>query len=64
MKEKYNHLIDNVWGADVADTQLITKFNEGIRFLSCVTDIHSKYVRVIPLEDKKKFQLLMLFKKV
>ena len=34
--------IDNIWGADLADVQLISKFNEGIRFLLCVIDIFSK----------------------
>ena len=36
--------MDNIWGADLADMQLITKFNKGIFFfLLCVTDIFSKY---------------------
>ena len=28
-------LVDNVWGADLADMQLISKFNKGFRFLLC-----------------------------
>ena len=43
----------NNWGADFADTQLISKFNKGFRFLLCVIDIYSKYAWVIPLKDKK-----------
>ena len=35
--------MDNICGADLADTQLISKFNRGIHFLSCVIDIFSKY---------------------
>ena len=27
--------IDNIWGADLADMQLISKFNKGFRFLLC-----------------------------
>ena len=53
--------IDNIWGDDLTDMQLRSKFNKGIRFLSFVIDIFSKYAWVIPL--KKKLQLLMLFKK-
>ena len=34
---------DNIWGADLADMQLINKFNKGFRFLLCVIDIFSKY---------------------
>ena len=45
--------IDNIWVVDLVDMQLISKFNKGIRFLFCVIVIFSKYVWVIPLEDKK-----------
>ena len=43
--------------------QLISKFNKGSRSLLCVIVIYSKYAWVIPLKDKKEFQLLMIFKK-
>ena len=45
--------MDNIWSADLADMQLISKFNKGFRFLLCAIDIFSKYVWVIPLKDKK-----------
>ena len=45
---------DNVWGADLADMQLISTFNKGFRFLLCVIDLFSKYAWVISLKDKKK----------
>ena len=38
---------DNIWGAALADMQLISKINKGIRFLLCVINIFSKYARVI-----------------
>ena len=41
--------IDNIWGSDLADIQLLSKFNKGIRFLLCVIDTYSKYTWVIPL---------------
>ena len=34
---------DNIWGADVADIQVISKFNRGVRFLLSAVDIYSKY---------------------
>ena len=37
----YSGFKDNIWGADLADTQLISKFNKGLRFLLCVIDIFS-----------------------
>ena len=54
-KEKvHSSFKNNIWGADLADMQLISKFNEGFRFLLCVIDIFGKYAWVIPLKDKKK----------
>ena len=44
-------LIDNIWGAYLADVKLISKRNKGFRFLTCVIDIYSTYAWVIPLKD-------------
>ena len=55
---------DNVWGADLADMQLISKFNKGINFLLCATYIFSKYAWVIPLKDKKGMTIVNAFQKV
>ena len=44
---------DNIWGAALADMQLLSKCNKGIRFLLCVIDIFSKYTWVAPLKIKK-----------
>ena len=41
-RKVYSRFRDNIWGADLADMQLISKFNKGFRFL-CVIDIFSKY---------------------
>ena len=41
-KKVYSGFKDNIWGADLADMHLISKFNKGFRFL-CVIDIFSKY---------------------
>ena len=35
--------IDSIWDPDLADIQLISKFNKEFRFLLCVIDIYSKY---------------------
>ena len=42
-RKVYSSFKDNIWGADLADMQLICKFNKGICFLLCVIDIYSKY---------------------
>ena len=59
----HSSFIDNICGADLADMQLISKFNEGFKFLLCVFDIYSKYPWVVT-RIKKALQLLMLFKKL
>ena len=50
-RKVYSSFLDNIWGADLADMQLLNKFKKGIRFLLCVIDIFSKYTLVIPLKD-------------
>ena len=50
----YSGFKDNISGADLADMQLISKFNKEFRFLLCVIDIFSEYAWVVPLKDKKK----------
>ena len=40
---------------------MISKFDKGFRFLSCVTDIYSKYSWVIPLKDKKETAITNTF---
>ena len=61
-RKVYSALKDNIWGADLADLQLISKFNKGFRFLLCFIDIFSKYAWVVPLKDKKDVTILMHFK--
>ena len=51
----HSPFIDNIWGVDLTDMQLISRFNKGIRFLLCVIDTYSKYAWVIPLKDKKRY---------
>ena len=55
---------DNIWGVDLADIQLLSKFNKGFRFLLCVIDIFSKYAWVIPLKDKKGISTVNAFQKI
>ena len=52
---------DNIWGADLADMQLLRRYNKGIRFLLCVIDIFSKYAWVVPLKDKKGISIVKAF---
>ena len=38
----YSSFKDNIWGANLADMQLLRKFNKGIKYLLCVIDLFSK----------------------
>ena len=42
-RKVYSSFKGNIWGADLADMQLISKFNKGFKFLLRVIDIFSKY---------------------
>ena len=42
-RKVYSSFRDNIWGADLADMQLLSKFNKGFRFSLFVIDIFSKY---------------------
>ena len=55
---------DNIWGADLADMQLISKYNKRIRFLLCDIDIFSKYAWVVPLKDKKGVSIVTAFQSI
>ena len=63
-RKVYSVFKDNIWGADLADMQLISKFNKGFRFLLCVIDIFSKYAWVVPLKDKKSVSIVNAFQKI
>ena len=57
----YSTFKDNIWGVELADMQLLSKYNKGIRFLLCVIDIFSKYAWNVPLKDKKGISIVKAF---
>ena len=57
----YSSFKDNIWGVDLADMQLLSKFYNGFRFLLCTIDVFSKYASVIPLKDKKGVSIVNAF---
>ena len=59
----YSSFKDNIWGADLADMQLISKYNKGIRYLLCAIDLFSKYAFAVPLKDKKGVSTVNAFQK-
>ena len=63
-RKVYSGFKDNIWGADLADMQLISKFNKGFRFLLCINDIFGKYAWVVSLKDKKGVSIVNAFQKI
>ena len=60
----YSAFKDNIWGADLADIQLISKFGKVFRFLLCAIDIFSKYAWVVPLKDKKGVSIVNVYQSI
>ena len=52
-RKVYSSFQDNIWGADLEDMQLISKFNKWFWFILCVVDVYSKYAGVVLLNDNK-----------
>ena len=61
LRKMYSSFKDKIWGVNLANMQLLSKFNKGFRFLLCVIDIFSKYAWVIPLKDKKGISIVNAF---
>ena len=55
---------DNIWGFDLADMQLISKYNKGIRYLLCAIYLFSKYAFAVPLKDKRGPTIVNAFQSI
>ena len=63
-RKVYSSFKENICGVDSADMQLISKYNIGIRYLLCAIDIFSKYLWVVPINDKKGVNMVNVFQKL
>ena len=63
-RKVYSTFKNNIWGVDLADMQLLSKYNKGITFLLCVIDIFSKYAWVVLLKDKKGISIVKAFQSI
>ena len=64
LKKVYSSFKDNIWGIDLADMQLISKYNKGIRYFLCAIDSFSKYAWVVALKDKKGTNIVNAFQSI
>ena len=55
---------DSILEADLADMQLTSKYNKGIKFLLCVIDLFSKCAWVFPLKDKEDITIVNAFQSI
>ena len=46
-RKVYLYIVGNVWGCDLVDVKLISKFNKRIKLSLCVIDIYSKYAWIL-----------------
>ena len=64
LKSVYSSFKDNIWGAVLADMQLISKSKKRIRFLLCIIGLFSKYACVVHLKEKTVITIVNAFQKV
>ena len=64
LRKVYSYFRDNIWDVDLADMQSLSKYNKGNKYLLCAIDLFSKYVRVLPLKDKKGTSIINVFQKI
>ena len=64
LRKVYSWFRDNIWGVDLADMQLLSKYNKGIKYLLCAIDIFSKYAWVVPLKDERGISIVNAFHKI
>ena len=63
-RKVYSSFKDNIWGADLADMQSLSKFNKGIKYILCVIDLFSKYAFLVPLKDQKGISIVNAFQSI
>ena len=63
-RKVYLQFRDNIWGADLVDTQSLSKKNKAIKYILCAIDLFSKYAFVNPLKDEKGISIVNAFNKI
>ena len=63
-RKVYSSFKDYIWGVDLADMQLISKYNKGVRYLLCVIDLFSNYAFIVTLKDKKGNTIVNAFQNI
>ena len=56
--------VNDIFGSDICDMSNISKFNNNVKYLLIVMDIHSRYVWIYPMKTKTSNIVLNNFKKL
>ena len=59
----YSSFRDNISDIELADMQLLSKYNKRIKYLLCAIDLFSKYAWDVPLKDKRGITIVNAFQK-
>ena len=60
----YSSFRDNIWGIDLGDMHLLSKYDKEIKYLLCAIDFLSKHAWVVPIKYKKRTSIANAFKKI
>ena len=60
----YPSFRDNIWSVDLANMQLLSKYNKAIKYLLCAIDLFSKYAWVFPLKYRRGISIVNAFQKI
>ena len=63
-RKVYSSFKGNIWWVALADMQLISKYDKGIRYISCAIDLFSKYLWVVPLKYKNMVTIVNAFQSI
>ena len=63
-RKVYARFKDNIWAADLAEMRSLSSKNKNVKYLSCATDVFTKYAWVKPLKAKKGKTILNAFIKI
>ena len=63
-RKVYSSFRDNILGVHLADMQLLSKYNKGIKYLLYTIDLFSKYTWFVPLKSKRGISIVNAFQKI
>ena len=63
-RKVYSSFKDNIWDCDLADMQLLSKYNKGIRYVLCAIDLFIKYAFIVSLKHKKGVSIVNEFQSI